>query len=124
MKFLIDRCAGHRIAEFLEAQGHDVSELSKRGTDPGDRIVLQWATEEDRVLVTMDKDFGKLVYLEGQTHCGIIRFARHPSVAAYRNYETAFKRSYRSFSRRLHADSPRRQNPHLLPPSLSSSRIS
>jgi predicted nuclease of predicted toxin-antitoxin system len=78
MKFLIDRCAGHRIAEFLETQGHDVSELSDRGPDPGDRTVLQWAWEENRVLVTMDKDFGKLVYLEGQTHCGLIRLPDIP----------------------------------------------
>jgi predicted nuclease of predicted toxin-antitoxin system len=73
MKFLIDRCAGRKVAEFLRTQGHDVSEISERGADPGDSAILQWAAEEDRILVTMDKDFGKLVYLAKQAHSGIVR---------------------------------------------------
>jgi|WetSurMetagenome_2_1015567.scaffolds.fasta_scaffold38313_4 predicted nuclease of predicted toxin-antitoxin system len=73
MRFLIDRCVGHKIAEFLKSQGHDVSEISERGADPGDPVILQWAAEEDRILVTMDKDFGKLVYLNRLAHSGIVR---------------------------------------------------
>src|SRR5207249_12154215 len=33
VKFLIDRCAGHRLAEWLRAQGHDVVESRERGPD-------------------------------------------------------------------------------------------
>jgi predicted nuclease of predicted toxin-antitoxin system len=73
MRFLIDRCAGRRIAEFLKQQGHDVSEVAERKSDPGDIAILQWASDENRILVTMDKDFGRLVYLENRTHSGIIR---------------------------------------------------
>jgi len=35
MKFLIDRCAGKVIADWLRAQGHDVVESRERGPDPG-----------------------------------------------------------------------------------------
>ena len=73
MRFLIDRCAGHQLARFLRERGHDVSEVSGQGPDPGDRIILEWAADQGRILVTMDKDFGRLIYLEQQVHAGIVR---------------------------------------------------
>lgn len=73
MRFLIDRCAGTRIATWLRNQGHDVVETRERGTDPGDRVLLVWAEQESRILVTIDTDFGQLIFLEGQPHCGLIR---------------------------------------------------
>jgi len=42
MRFLIDRCAGTFIAEWLRTQGHDVVESRERGPDPGDRVLLEW----------------------------------------------------------------------------------
>ena len=63
MKFLIDRCAGRRIAEWLSSLGHDVIETRSLGQDPGDRVILDWAAGENRILVTIDTDFGKLVYV-------------------------------------------------------------
>ena len=59
MKFLIDRCAGKVIADWLRAQGHDVVESRERGPDPGDRILLEWAKNESRIVVTIDTDFGQ-----------------------------------------------------------------
>ena len=73
MRFLIDRCAGNLIAEWLRNQGHDVVESRERGADPGDRVLLEWAAQESRVLITIDTDFGQLVFLEGQRHSGLIR---------------------------------------------------
>lgn len=84
MKFLVDRCAGRRLAEWLRAQNHDVVESRESGPDPGDRTILQWAAEEQRVLVTMDKDFGTLAFLEGMAHCGVVRL---PDVPATRRIE-------------------------------------
>jgi len=80
MKFLIDRCAGRKLAEWLRALGHDVTESRLLGPDPGDRALLQWAVSEKRILVTLDTDFGELVYKYGKKHCGIIRLpdVRYP----------------------------------------------
>lgn len=36
MEFLIDRCAGRRLAEWLSNLGHDVVEARILGPDPGD----------------------------------------------------------------------------------------
>jgi predicted nuclease of predicted toxin-antitoxin system len=78
VKFLIDRCAGSRLAQWLRAEGHDVDEARHRGTDPGDETLLGWATSEGRVLVTIDTDFGTLLRLRGQAHAGLIRLPDVP----------------------------------------------
>lgn len=79
MRFLIDRCAGHRLAQWLRNQGHDVVESRDRGPDPGDRILLEWAAKESRILVTMDKDFGEFLFVENAPHCGLIRLPDVPA---------------------------------------------
>ena len=84
MKFLIDRCAGRRLLDWLRARGHDEVESRERGPDPGDRILLEWAAAELRILVTMDKDFGEIVFVENAAHCGLVRL---PDVPAARRIE-------------------------------------
>lgn len=78
MKFLIDRCAGRHLADWLREQGHDAVESREKGPDPGDRVLLDWALAEQRVLVTMDKDFGQIVYVQNAPHCGLIRLPDVP----------------------------------------------
>ena len=72
MRFLTDRCAGRRLAEWLRNNGHDVVEAQNLGPDPGDRAILEQAGADDRVLITMDKDFGELIYLRRVSHAGLI----------------------------------------------------
>ena len=79
MKFLIDRCAGRFIAQWLRSKGHDVVESRERGPDPGDRILLEWAASESRILITIDTDFGQLVFLENVPHCRLIRLPDVPA---------------------------------------------
>ena len=84
MRFLIDRCAGHRLAEWLGSNGHDVVEAQTLGPDPGDRALLELAESQNRILVTMDKDFGELIYLRRVSHAGLIRL---PDVRVARRIE-------------------------------------
>lgn len=72
MRFLTDRCVGHRLAEWLRRNGHDVIEAQTLGPDPGDRALLERARLEERILVTLDKDFGELIYLRQIPHSGLI----------------------------------------------------
>jgi len=92
MKFLIDRCAGSRIAEWLSSLGHDVIETRSLGQDPGDRVILDWAAEENRILVTIDTDFGKLVYVDGARHCGLVRLPDVPAQKRIQLMETVLTR--------------------------------
>lgn len=53
--------------------GHDVTHVGDWGADPGDTEVLRRAHEEQRVLVTLDNDFGELVIVRGLLHSGLVR---------------------------------------------------
>ena len=79
MKFLVDRCAGNRIAVWLQAQGHDVAKSWERGPDPGDRVLLDWAVAEKRIFITMDKDFGEFLFVQNRPHCGLVRLPDVPT---------------------------------------------
>src|SRR5256885_13044903 len=55
------------------AAGHDVVWAGHWPQDPGDEEILAQAHRENRVLVTLDKDFGELAIVRGLPHSGIIR---------------------------------------------------
>ena len=73
MRFIVDRCAGRRLAEWLANNGHDVLDSRTLGPDPGDMALLMLAESEDRILITIDIDFGELIYLHDIPHAGRIR---------------------------------------------------
>ena len=68
-------------ADWLRSQGHDVLETRERGADPGDHVVLDWAAAQDRVLITIDTDFGRIIFAEGARHCGVLRLPDVPAAA-------------------------------------------
>jgi predicted nuclease of predicted toxin-antitoxin system len=79
VKFLVDRCAGRRLAEWLRAGGHDVLESRQLGPDPGDLALLQRAAQEKRILITIDTDFGVLIFVDNVSHCGLVRLSDVPA---------------------------------------------
>ena len=78
MKFLVDRCAGARLADALRADGHDVVDV-RQGPDPGDDALLALAAQQGRIVVTIDQDFGHLVFIGGQKHAGLVRLPDVPA---------------------------------------------
>jgi len=79
VRFLVDRCAGSRLARWLLHEGHDVVEVRELGPDPGDRRLLEVAVEDRRALVTLDTDFGTLIYESGHSHRGLVRLPDVPA---------------------------------------------
>ena len=76
MKFLIDVCAGSKdLRETLAELGHDAIFASDIDPKASDETLLALAQEQGRILVTEDKDFGNLVFVQGLPHAGIIRFS-------------------------------------------------
>ena len=73
MRFMTDRCAGRRLAVWLRTNGHDVLEAQSLGPDPGDRALLEYAAAERRIFITIDKDYGELIFAHRAAHCGLIR---------------------------------------------------
>ena len=64
----------------LQAAGHDVLLAGDWIPDPGDEQILAQALAEDRILVTLDSDFGELAVVRQQPHSGILRLVNFRSV--------------------------------------------
>ena len=79
MRFLVDRCAGQVLSKWLREQGHDVLDARDLGRDPGDRALLERAATESRTLVTIDTDFGELIYVSRAPHAGLVRLPDVPA---------------------------------------------
>ena len=73
MKVILDTCVWGGALAPLRAAGHDVIWIGEWQKDPGDDEILALAYRENRVLVTLDKDFGELAVMRKIPHCGIIR---------------------------------------------------
>ncbi len=62
-----------RVAErWLKQSDFDVRVVRDEDPNMLDYDILAWAVVEGRVIVTMDKDFGELVYRESLQHEGIL----------------------------------------------------
>ena len=48
-------------------------DLREIGEDPGDEQVLALAVSQNRILVTIDTDFGELIYARRRQHTGLVR---------------------------------------------------
>ncbi|SRR5450756_1969926 len=72
MRFLVDECTGPAVAQWLRLQNHDVVSVFDEIRGADDRDVIQKAFEQNRVLITNDKDFGELVFREKKPHKGVI----------------------------------------------------
>lgn len=72
MRFLVDECAGPTLARWLQAQGHDVFSVYEQARGITDEEVLRIALENERILITVDKDFGEKIFREKHPHHGVI----------------------------------------------------
>lgn len=63
MRFLLDENVPRALARVLSARGHDALELPPELQGAEDADVLDAAARDGRVLVTLDTDFGTLVFL-------------------------------------------------------------
>lgn len=72
MRFLVDECTGPDVAKWLHEQGHEILSIFEKARGADDEAVIRKALEEQRILITSDKDFGEKVYRDGRLHHGII----------------------------------------------------
>jgi predicted nuclease of predicted toxin-antitoxin system len=75
MKLLLDSCVSGQAAATVRQAGHDVDWVGDWPKDPGDEHILTVAAAASRVLVTIDKDFGELLIVQGAVRVGLIRLA-------------------------------------------------
>lgn len=59
----------------MRAQGFDVAWISEDNPGAADELVLARCSNENAILLTLDKDFGELVFRRGlPAECGVILF--------------------------------------------------
>jgi predicted nuclease of predicted toxin-antitoxin system len=82
MKFLLDENIDARLLPFLQDLGHDVTSVSKDYFyGLFDEDILAMAHQENRILLTNDRDFGELIFHQELPHSGIILFRLAPNDA-------------------------------------------
>ena len=69
----LDSCVWGGALSALSVFGHDVVWSGNLAKDPGDIVILATAHTEQRILVTLDKDFGEFAILKGLPHSGMVR---------------------------------------------------
>jgi len=79
VKLVLDTCIAWAVRDTLQADGHDVVWTGDWPQDPGDEEILEFAYRENRVLITLDKDFGELAVVRGRAHGGIVRLVNWSS---------------------------------------------
>jgi predicted nuclease of predicted toxin-antitoxin system len=72
MRFLAAESVEAGIVGLLREEGHDVLYISDTAPGVRDERVLRQATTERRVLLTNDKDFAMLAFLQRMTSAGIV----------------------------------------------------
>jgi predicted nuclease of predicted toxin-antitoxin system len=75
MRFLFEENADGRLGAYLRSLGHDVTSVAadyQQSLD--DARVLAVAHDEDPILITDDRDFGRLVNVLHQPHSGVLYF--------------------------------------------------
>jgi predicted nuclease of predicted toxin-antitoxin system len=72
MNFLADEGVDRAIVVRLRDDGCDVTYIAEIAGGTTDEVILHMAMQENRILITHDKDFGDLAYRDGRWHAGIL----------------------------------------------------
>jgi len=80
MHFLADESCDFGVVIALRTAGHDVTAIAEISPREEDYNVMKCALQEERILITEDKDFGQLVYASKQATGGVL-FLRFPAKA-------------------------------------------
>jgi predicted nuclease of predicted toxin-antitoxin system len=84
MRFLADENVEPIVVEWLRATGHDVLHMLESDPGASDAVVLERARDDQRVLVTYDRDFGELVFRTGAVTAGVLLLRLSPPMPAER----------------------------------------
>ena len=72
LKFLVDVGVGKKVEEYLLEKRYDTKAVRSLDHRMPDQEIIRLAALEKRIVITMDKDFGELVYHSRMDHCGIL----------------------------------------------------
>ena len=100
-KFLIDENISPKTLQFLTELGFDVTTLKSRGVT--DEEVVAQAIEQERIVITLDLDFGEIFHFHKRGKVGIIVLRVAPPTIE--NVNTTLKRLLSSLEIEKHKKS-------------------
>ena len=72
MNLLADEGVDGPIVNRLRQDGHEVAYIAEMSPGIDDDTILRQANDNVSLLLTLDKDFGELVFRQGLVHAGVI----------------------------------------------------
>jgi len=72
MRILADENVDRPIASWLREQGHDVAEVAVVAQEAADADLIALSRREGRILMSFDRDMGRLVQSDSAPHPGVI----------------------------------------------------
>ena len=82
MNLLADECCDALVVDGLRHDGHDVLYVKETAPGSDDDTVLQMAFDQQRILLTEDKDFGELVVRLRRPAHGVVLIRINPANTA------------------------------------------
>ncbi len=72
MRFLCDENVARSVFVYLQKSGHDTTHVADVASGVPDEEVLRRAFNEDRIILTHNRDFGNALRVPFHQHAGII----------------------------------------------------
>ena len=72
MRILADENVDRPIVRWLREQGHDVVEAAAAISGASDANLIRLSRSDDRVLMTFDRDMGRIIQSDRLPHPGVI----------------------------------------------------
>ena len=72
IKFIVDMGVSKKVEDWLLKNDYDIKAICDIDPRMRDIDVLRLAVTEKRMVITMDKDFGELVFNSGLNHYGVL----------------------------------------------------
>jgi predicted nuclease of predicted toxin-antitoxin system len=72
MKIVADEGVDKPIVDSLRKAGFDVTYILETNQGAEDVFILNLSNDEQRILITQDKDFGELIFRLKYTHFGVV----------------------------------------------------
>ncbi len=71
-KLLLDENIGKRVYLWLKEKGYDIVSIIEESPGIEDIKILKRALKENRIVVTLDRDFGRLIFKNSNKHVGVL----------------------------------------------------
>ena len=81
-KFVIDVGVGRTIEEWLISNNFIVFSITSINPEMEDLHILDLGNKEDAIIITMDKDFGELVFKNLLPHKGVLLLRLEDAISA------------------------------------------